>query len=71
MGQYFYSDIKEEGIINFDAGNFDFADRRKLSDKEINKFRTEYFEHWFKRSEIFLEDRNVLGFIFIWARRQF
>ncbi|OFW79996.1 MAG: hypothetical protein A2887_06755 [Alphaproteobacteria bacterium RIFCSPLOWO2_01_FULL_40_26] len=56
VGQYFYSDIKEEGIVIFDAGNFDFADRRNLSDDEIQKFRTEYFEHWFKRAEMFFDD---------------
>ncbi len=55
VGQYFYSDIKEEGIVIFDAGNFDFADRRNLSDDEIKKFRTEYFEHWFGLAEGFFE----------------
>lgn len=55
VGQYFYSDIKEEGIVIFDAENFDFADRRKLSDDEIQKFRTEYFEHWFGLAEGFFE----------------
>ncbi len=53
VGQYFYSDIKEEGIVIFDAENFDFADRRNLSDEEIKKFRTEYFEHWFGIAEEF------------------
>ncbi len=56
VGQYFYSDIKEEGIIIFDAKNFDFADRRRLSDEEIKKFRQEYFEYWFKMSEEFFAD---------------
>ncbi len=56
VGQYFYSDIKEEGIVIFDAGNFDFADRRNLSDDEIQKFRTEYFNHWFKKSKMFFEN---------------
>ncbi len=56
VGQYFYSDIKEEGIVIFDAGNFDFADRRDLSDEEIKKFRTEYFEHWFKRAQRFFKN---------------
>ena len=50
VGQYFYSDITEEGIVIFDAGNFDFDDRRKLSDDEIKKFQKEYFEHWFGRA---------------------
>lgn len=53
VGQYFYSDIREEGIIIFDARNFDFADRRKLNDEEIKKLQREYFEHWFGRAEGF------------------
>ncbi len=53
VGQYFYSDIKEEGIVIFDAGNFDFADRRNLSNEEIQKFRKDYFEHWFAKAEDF------------------
>ena len=56
VGQYFYSDITEEGIVIFDAGNVDFADRRELKDDEIKKFRREYFEHWFGRAESFLID---------------
>lgn len=59
VGQYFYSDIKEEGIVIFDAGNFDFADRRNLSDEEIKKFRTEYFEHWFGLAEGFFEHFEI------------
>jgi predicted nucleotidyltransferase len=59
VGQYFYSDIKKEGITIFDTGNFNFADRRKLSDEEIKKFRKEYFEHWFGRAERFFKHYKV------------
>ncbi len=59
VGQYFYSDIKKDGIVIFDAGNFDFADRRKLSDEEIRKLRTEYFDHWFGRAERFFKHYEV------------
>lgn len=55
VGQYFYSDITEEGIVIFDAGNVDFADRRELKDDEIKKFRREYFEHWFGRAKGFFK----------------
>jgi uncharacterized protein len=56
VGQYFYSDIVKEGVTIFDKGNCEFADRRNLSDEEIKKFRTDYFEHWFKMSEEFFTD---------------
>ena len=59
VGQYFYSDIIEEGIELFDAGNCNFADRRKLSSEEIKKFQKEYFEHWFGRSERFFKHYEV------------
>lgn len=58
VGQYFYSDIKIEGIVIFDAGNFNFADRRKLSDEEIKKLQKEYFEHWFDKAQFFFKDFN-------------
>jgi HEPN domain-containing protein/predicted nucleotidyltransferase len=60
VGQYFYSDIKKEGIVIFDAKNFDFADRRKLSDEEIKKFQKEYFEHWFDKAEDFWDKFNLM-----------
>jgi HEPN domain-containing protein len=41
--------------VIFDAKNFDFADRRRLSDEEIKKFREEYFEHWFGRAKGFFK----------------
>ncbi len=59
VGQYFYSDITEEGITIFDAGNFSFADRRNLSDEEIKKFQKEYFEHWFFDAKAFFENYEI------------
>jgi predicted nucleotidyltransferase/HEPN domain-containing protein len=56
VGQYFYSDITEEGVVIFDAGNFNFADRRNLSDEEVRKFREDYFKHWFGKSSLFFDD---------------
>ena len=59
VGQYFYSDIKEEGIIIFDTKNFKLVDRRKLKVEEIHKFQKEYFEHWFDKAQFFLKDFNT------------
>ncbi|MES2677459.1 MAG: HEPN domain-containing protein [Pseudomonadota bacterium] len=61
VGQYFYSDIREEGIVIFDTGNVEFADRRKLSDQEIKKLQRDYFEHWFIKAEDFWDK---FGFMF-------
>jgi predicted nucleotidyltransferase/HEPN domain-containing protein len=59
VGQYFYSDIRREGIVLFDTGNSKFVDRRKLSDEELKKFRMEYFEHWFGRTEGFFRHFKI------------
>jgi uncharacterized protein len=56
VGQYFYSDIRAEGIAIFDNGNSDFVDRRKLEDAEIKKLQKEYFKHWFGKSSLFFDD---------------
>ena len=58
VGQYFYSDVIEEGIELFDAGNCNFADRRKLSSEEIKQFQKDYFEHWFGMAKDFFIDYN-------------
>jgi predicted nucleotidyltransferase len=60
VGQYFYSDIRREGIVLFDTGNSKFVDRRKLSDEELKKFRMEYFEHWFTNAANFLKTFNLM-----------
>jgi len=59
VGQYFYSDIIKEGIVIFDTNNFNFADRRNLNKNEIKKFQSEYFEHWYKRAEMFFNDYRL------------
>lgn len=56
VGQYFYTDIKDEGIAIFDSGNFNFVDRRELADEEIKKLQNEYFEHWFGRAQRFFKN---------------
>jgi len=52
-GQYFYSDIKKEGITLFDAGNFELAEERELMPKEKQRIAQEHFDEWFKSSERF------------------
>ena len=56
VGQYFYSDIREEGVLVFDSGKFELVDKRDLNDQERQKLTKEYFKHWFKRSKMFFED---------------
>jgi predicted nucleotidyltransferase/HEPN domain-containing protein len=54
-GQYFFSDIKNEGIVLFDTGTHQLARRRKLNHKEIQEQAKDYYDKWFKSANEFLE----------------
>ena len=45
--QYFYIDIKREGILLHDSGKFELADAKELSIQERKKLADEDFEYWF------------------------
>jgi predicted nucleotidyltransferase len=52
-GQYFYHDIKKEGILLYDTDNFKLADQRDLTPKEKQRIARDHFEYWFKRATNF------------------
>lgn len=43
-GRYFYTQIKQEGIVLYDSGNYKLARRRKLNFEEIRQQAQEYFD---------------------------
>lgn len=51
--QYFYSDIKKEGIVIFDSGRFTLSEKRELTNQEKKKIAQEHFNYWFSRAEGF------------------
>lgn len=53
-GRYFHTQIKQEGIILYDSGNFKLARRRKLKFDEIQKQAQEYFDDKFEKANQFL-----------------
>ncbi|MES2676884.1 MAG: HEPN domain-containing protein [Pseudomonadota bacterium] len=53
-GKYFFSDIKKEGILLYDSGDFKLAEAKELSDEEKRKIAAEDYEHWFGKAEDFL-----------------
>ncbi|NOQ25417.1 MAG: HEPN domain-containing protein [Bacteroidales bacterium] len=55
-GNYFFADIKKEGIMLYDSENHKLARRKKLNNKERQKYAQEDFEHWFKSANMFFED---------------
>jgi HEPN domain-containing protein/predicted nucleotidyltransferase len=46
-GQYFFADIKKEGIMLYDSGNYKLARKRKLKLAEQQRIAKDHFNHWF------------------------
>ncbi len=55
-GRYFYTQIKQEGIIIYDSGKHKLARRRTLNFEEIKQQAQEYFNDKFKEANEFLID---------------
>mgnify|MGYP002713077310 CR=1 FL=1 len=53
-GQYFFSDIKKEGVVLFNAGKVSLADKRELTPEEQQRIAQDHFDHWFERAERFM-----------------
>ncbi|NBV06910.1 MAG: HEPN domain-containing protein [Proteobacteria bacterium] len=51
--QYFFSDIKKDGITLFDSGKFELAKERNLTPQEKRRIAQDHFDHWFQRSKNF------------------
>ncbi len=54
-GRYFYTQIKEEGILLYNSGKHKLERRRKLRFDEIAKQAAEYFEEKFNRASVFIK----------------
>ena len=52
-GQYFFSDIRKEGRLLYDAGNFELAGPRELTPEERQRIAQDHFDHWFERAKDF------------------
>ncbi|HDY89782.1 MAG TPA: HEPN domain-containing protein [bacterium] len=55
-GQYFYTDVKKEGCLLYDSGNFKLARKRKLKPEEKKRIAQDYYNHWFDKANVFFED---------------
>ena len=56
FGQYFFSDIINEGIILYDTATITFADARILTKHEEQEKAQRYFDIWFPQANEFLID---------------
>ena len=52
-GQYFFADIKKEGIVLYDTNRFKLARKRKLNPPEQKRITQDHFDHWFERTQSF------------------
>ena len=55
-GRYFYTQIKQEGIILYDSGKYKLSRRRKLNFDEIKKQAQDYFNEKFEKGNFFFDD---------------
>lgn len=54
--RYFYTQIKQEGVVLYDSGKFKLARRRKLNLEEIKQQAKEYFDDKFEKGNFFFDD---------------
>jgi len=52
-GQYFFSDVKKEGILLYDSKKFKLERRRRLDPAERKRIAEEDFKYWFKSAKDF------------------
>ncbi|MCL6266619.1 HEPN domain-containing protein [Flagellimonas myxillae] len=61
QGNYFFKDIKEEGIVLYDSEKFKLANPKKLTPEEYRQKAQDHFDQWFKSANEFLIDfKNAL-----------
>ena len=59
-GQYFFSDIEQEGILLYDAGNVPLAERRQLTNAEAKAVAQEYYDQLFTGGEEYLSSSKLI-----------
>jgi predicted nucleotidyltransferase/HEPN domain-containing protein len=64
-GQYFFSDIKKEGVLLYDTGEFQLARPRKLDPRERRGLARAHCKQWYTSAKVF-----YLGFEFYLKKRE-
>ncbi|WP_341794671.1 HEPN domain-containing protein [Rickettsia endosymbiont of Rhinocyllus conicus] len=60
-GRYFYTDLKKEGILLYDSGEYILSEAKDLPWSEMKEIAQDYFEEWFKSGKYFLKtSKNAL-----------
>lgn len=55
-GNYFFADIKKEGIILFNSSRYQLTDKREMSPVDTQAKAQTDFNQWFKSANMFYED---------------
>lgn len=55
-GRYFYSDIKKEGVLLYDSGEFTLSEAKELSPLQRREISKDDFEQWIESGSEFLID---------------
>ncbi len=55
-GNYFFGDIKREGIVLFNTSRYQLAEKRDMSAVELQARAQADFEQWFKSANMFFEN---------------
>ncbi|UCM93161.1 MAG: HEPN domain-containing protein [Rickettsia endosymbiont of Cimex lectularius] len=58
-GHYFFSDIKKEGILLYDSGEFQLAEAKNLPWEERRQIAKEDYEYWFERGVECIDASNI------------
>lgn len=53
-GRYFFSEIKKEGILLYNSGEFELSEPKVLSHEDVREMAKGDYDHWLGRSEDFL-----------------
>ena len=56
IGNYFFKDIKKEGIVLYDSGKFKLAEPKQLTAEEYKKKAQDYYDQWYKSADMFFVD---------------
>lgn len=52
-GQYFFSDIREQGIMLYDSGRFRFVKKRKTNLEKRKQLAQQNFDQWYEKAKRF------------------
>jgi HEPN domain-containing protein len=52
-GNYFFADIKREGILLFNTSRYELAEKREMSPAEVAKKAQDDFDQWFESADDF------------------